>query len=56
MEENKKTIVTQITLKAEIDAEFYSELKGIIEHHIDYIMDLGEFPEIKGIFDAKLSR
>lgn len=42
----------KITFYAEIDDAFEEELKGIVENHIDYMIDTSEYPEIKHIFGA----
>lgn len=42
----------KITFYAEIDDTFEEELKGIVENHIDYMIDTNEYPEIKRIFGA----
>ena len=48
-----KTI--EVTMKMNIDEDSYNELKRIINHHIDYLLDLDSYPEIHCVYGAKVS-
>lgn len=54
--EFEKDIITTMRVEFDVDIkkEFVDEFSRIIDHHIEYMIDLSEFPEIKGIGNAKL--
>ena len=43
-----------ICFNVEIEEEFQDDLKKIVDHHIDHLIDTESFPEIKRIFDAEI--
>jgi hypothetical protein len=45
----------EITFKANIDREFFEELKRIVDHHLDYLVDFNSNPEIKSVYDAQVT-
>lgn len=47
-----KTI--EVTMKMDIDEDSYDELKRIIDHHADYLLDLISYPEIHSVYGAKV--
>lgn len=53
---DKDTLVSKIVVIMDfvIEAGFYRKFKGYIEHHIDYIFSLGEYPEIKSVYGCKI--
>ena len=53
---DKDTLVSKIVVIMDfvIEAGFYKKFKGYIEHHIDYIFSLGEYPEIKSVYGCKI--
>jgi len=53
---DKDTLVSKIAVIMDfvIEAGFYRKFKGYIEHHIDYIFSLGEYPEIKSVYGCKI--
>ena len=44
----------EITMKMKVDEDFINELKYIIDHHIEQLIDYDNYPEIKTIYDCKL--
>lgn len=52
-EAKEKQIEVNVNFKATIDEKFLDEFKRIIDHHLDYFLDLARFPEIKAIYDAR---
>jgi len=51
--ENKLTKV-EVKFEAEVDYNFLEEFKKIVDHHMEYLLDLEAFPEIKSISKATL--
>lgn len=49
-----KEFVT-ITLQAEIDADYFDELKRI-EHHAEYLLDLENHPEIHQVWGVHVEK
>lgn len=47
-----KTI--EVTMKMEVDDDFYDDLKRIVDHHVDYLLDLISYPEIHSVYGAKI--
>ena len=43
-----------ITFKAEVDDNGVEELKRCVDHHIDRLLDLDSWPEIRTVYDANL--
>ena len=35
---------------------FIEDLKRIVDHHIDQLVDISSWPEIKSIYDAKVEQ
>lgn len=44
----------QISFKAEIDDSYFGELSRIVDHHLEYLVDLAGNPEIKNLSDGEL--
>ena len=44
----------QISFKAEIDDDFLGELQRIVDHHLEYLIDLDSTPEIKNIYEGEV--
>lgn len=49
-----ETTVIKVTMKMEIEKNSYEEIQRILKNHIDYLMSLDEFPEIKSIFGVEV--
>lgn len=47
--------LVKLELKMEIDENAFEALKRV-EHHIEELLDLSSYPEIKNIFDVRLSK
>ena len=43
-----------ISFKATVDKKSIEELKRIIDHHLDWLVNLDEFAEIKTVYDATI--
>lgn len=52
MQEEPTRIRVKVTFEAEINSDFLMELKRIVDHHLDQMIDLDQFPEIKRISKA----
>ena len=50
-----KTIVAKMTLNIEIDEKDFEEMKKL-EHHIENLLDLDSYPEIKSVFGVKIEK
>lgn len=46
-------MIINVSMKMEVEEKDIEELKRITDHHIDYLLNLDEFPEIKRVFDVK---
>ena len=44
----------KITFNAEVEDDFVEELKRMVDHHMDYLIDLDDNPEITSISDAEI--
>lgn len=44
----------EMKMMLDIDDDFWSELVKISDHHIDHLMDLDEYPEIKSVSNVML--
>lgn len=44
----------QISFKAEIDDEFLPEIIRIVDHHLDYLIDLDSISEIKNLYEGEV--
>ena len=44
----------KVTLNMEVDDEFVEELKQIVDHKIEALIDYDSFPEISGIYNCSL--
>ena len=44
----------KITFEIEVEETFLEELKRQVDHHIDYLINTTEYPEIKAIYNATL--
>ena len=49
---NMKTLKVEFLIDIENDA--VDKMKTVIDHHIDYLLDLESFPEIKSVYKAKM--
>lgn len=52
MDDEKKILGCHVTFNVDIDEDFKEEFKRIINHHIDELIDIESFPEIKAIYAA----
>ena len=52
MDDEKRTLNCHVTFNVEIDEDFKEEFERIIDHHIDALIDIESYPEIKGIYAA----
>ena len=43
-----------ISFKATVDEKSVEELKRIVDHHLNWLINLDEFPEIKTVYDATI--
>lgn len=53
MEKDRKLV--KVSFFAEIDGNFLEELSGIVKHHLEYLLDLYNFSEIKTVFNGSVS-
>ena len=44
----------RISFNAEIDDSFLGELQRIVDHHLDYLVDLADNPEIKSLSEGEV--
>ncbi len=44
----------KVSFEAQIDDEFLEELNRIVDHHLDYLIDLDDNPEIKELSDGEV--
>lgn len=44
----------QVSFKAEIDDKFLGELKRVVDHHLEYLLDLDSYPEITTVSDGEV--
>ena len=49
-----KTKKVKISITAYVDPDAIEELKRHMDHHADWILNLHEYPEIKGICNGKI--
>ena len=43
----------KITFTAEVEDDKVDELKKTVDHHLDHLIDVDSWPEIKNIYNAK---
>ena len=43
----------EIKFEMDIDSKFIDELKKIVNHHMEAIIDLDSYPEIESIYNAE---
>jgi hypothetical protein len=48
-------MIVDLKMKLEIDDNSLNELLRISSHHIDYLLNLDEFPEIKSVSNVMLT-
>ena len=48
-----KTKKVTISFTAYVDEDAVDEIVRHVDHHLDYLVNLSEYPEIKGVCDAK---
>lgn len=48
-------MIVAVKMKMEIDDEYYDELKSIVDHKIEYLVDMDANPEINSIFEAEVN-
>lgn len=53
-ESEKKMKTMEINFKVVVDEDAVDELKKCINHHIDRLLDLENWPEIRSVYDAKI--
>ena len=49
-----KTVKVKISFEAYVDPDSVDELKRHADHHADWMLNLREYPEIKGVFNGKV--
>lgn len=49
-----ETTVIKVTMKMEIEKDSYNEMRRILKNHIDYLMSLDDFSEIKSVFGVEV--
>ena len=47
--------IVTMKIKMYVEEDFVDELKRIVDHHADYLLDLAEFPEIYEVFDGEIT-
>jgi len=52
MDDEKRTLNCHVTFNVEIEEDFKEEFRRIIDHHIDELIDIESYPEMKGIYAA----
>lgn len=48
-------MIVDLKMKLDIDDDFLTNLMKISSHHIDYLLSLDEFPEIKSVSNVMLT-
>lgn len=43
-----------VSFDMEIEDDFLSELRSVVDHHADWLLDLESYPEIMSIYNGKL--
>lgn len=51
---NSENKIVHVTMNMEIEKEFYPELQRFIDHHIEYLIDLDNNPEIISVFGCEI--
>lgn len=54
MPKQTSVIPVKITIRATIAPEFKDELERIVDHHIEYLIDLISYPEIKSVYGCEI--
>ena len=54
-ESDSGTTVAQMTVTMEVDDDFVDELESIVDHDLDCLLCLDDFPEIKRIYNSWLT-
>lgn len=49
-------MVAKLSMMVEIDDSDFEKIKGFIDHHIEFIVDVESNHEIKSVWDAKLEK
>lgn len=52
-EKRRNVMKVKMEIEMEVDKEHWEEIKKI-EHHADYLLDLGSYPEIKSVRNCKI--
>lgn len=52
----EKTIEVELRLKFEINESFFSDFQAIADHHMEYMIDLQDFPEIHKMYGGRLKK
>lgn len=47
-------MIAKIEMNIDINDDDFAEIKKI-EHHADYLLNLDDYPEIKSVFDVKVT-
>ena len=47
-------MIVEIKMKMDIEDDFFEELSRISDHHIDRLVDLDSYPEIKSVSNVML--
>lgn len=53
-EDDSDNKIVHVTMNMEIEEEFYPELKRFVDHHIEYLIDLDNHPEIISVFGCEI--
>ena len=51
---NSENKIVHVTMNMEIEEEFYEELKCFVDHHIEYLLNLEDNPEILSVFGCEI--
>lgn len=46
----------EVTIKMKINPEFYEELSKILDHKIEWLIDLYSNPEIESVYDCSIKK
>ena len=47
-------MIAKIEMNIDINDDDFDEIKKI-EHHVDYLLNLDDYPEIKSVFNVKVT-
>ncbi len=49
-------MTAKLSMMVEIDDNDFEKIKGFVDHHIEYLIDMESNYEIKSVWDAKLEK